>query len=81
MGEDVSDQEDILLGGEYEVVTIKKSGTLFIEARIRDDLEEEVDTATVLHPSSNLSTQLPYTFHFTGSRRSRAPVVQAQSSV
>ena len=39
-----------LLGGDYEVVTTKKRGTLFIEARIRDGLEDEVDASTVLIP-------------------------------
>ena len=44
------DEKEALLGGEYEIVTNKNRGTLFIAARIRDNLEEEVDTATVFHP-------------------------------
>lgn len=41
------DQPDTLLGGEYEVITLPKRGILFVEARVRDDLDVEVDTATV----------------------------------
>jgi hypothetical protein len=48
-GEMISGEEESLLGGAYETVTTQKRGILFIEARIRNDLEVEVDTATVFH--------------------------------
>jgi hypothetical protein len=38
------------LGGEYETVTTKKRGTVFVEARIRDDTADEVDIASVVCP-------------------------------
>ena len=44
----VSEREPSLLDGEFVLVTNKKCGTLFIEARIRDNEEEEMDIATVL---------------------------------
>lgn len=43
------EEEPSLLDGEYVVVANNKCGTLFIEARIRDDEEEEMDIATVFH--------------------------------
>ncbi|KAG0651195.1 Pachytene checkpoint [Hyphodiscus hymeniophilus] len=42
----ISGDEEGLLEGDYEIVTTKKRGTIFIEARIRDELEDEVDVAT-----------------------------------
>ena len=48
-----SEKEPSLLDGEYVLVTSKKCGTLFIEARIRDNEEEEIDTATVLPPKTH----------------------------
>jgi hypothetical protein len=46
-----SGEEEALLGGDDEIVpsTTQKQGILFIEARIREDVEEEVDTATVFY--------------------------------
>jgi hypothetical protein len=44
-----SNVEAALLGSHYVVVENpkSKSGTLFVEARIRDDMQDEVDTAKV----------------------------------
>ena len=46
-----SGEEEALLGGDDEIVlsTTQKQGILFIEARIRNDVEEEVDTAIVFY--------------------------------
>jgi hypothetical protein len=37
------------LTGDFEFVEPQKRGILFIEARMRDDLELEVDSAVVFH--------------------------------
>jgi hypothetical protein len=45
-----SNEKVSLLGGDYVVVIGNrkaKPGTLFVEARIRDDMQEEVDTVKV----------------------------------
>lgn len=49
-----SGEGEALLGEEYEIVTTQKHGILFIEARMRDDLELEVDIATVTSSSCSL---------------------------
>lgn len=53
---DASGEEASLLDGEYVVVTNKKRGSLFIEARIRDDVEEEMNTAMVVHEAQHSVT-------------------------
>jgi hypothetical protein len=53
---DRSEEEASLLDGEYVVVTNKKLGLLFIEARIRDDVEEEMNTAMVVHKAQHSVT-------------------------
>ena len=45
----ISGEDEALLGGEFEIVPTQKHGILFIEARVRNDLGVEVDTATVLY--------------------------------
>ena len=58
--EDKSEEENMLLGGNFVVVekrdTSTKRGTLFIEARIRDDLMED--------PHQEVVESKVRTFHF-----------------
>ena len=74
LGKPTYGEGETLLGGEYEMVSTQKRGTLFIEARIRDDLEEEVDAATVLHPIYNAFNCSP-TDLLIGSKTSREATV------
>ena len=54
--EGTSEEEASLLEEEYVVITNKKRGSLFIEARIRDDVEEEMNTAMVVHEAQHSVT-------------------------
>jgi hypothetical protein len=48
MEPEIRTREESLLDGDYVVVRSRRAGVLFIEARIHDDVEEEVDTTKVL---------------------------------
>jgi hypothetical protein len=77
----VSKDEVALLDGEYVVVTKKKLGTLFIEARIRDDVEEEMDTAKVVHEAQHFNhCPLIISIH-KDTRASRTSVITTKSTI
>ena len=56
--EELQEKDMEMLGADYVIVTAEKKaaskqGVVFVEARIKDDLDDEIDIVEVYHPDTS----------------------------